>query len=261
MRKSAVVLPLLALIAGAAGFLLRFLEVNSEFETTTGFAVRDGQTGFILIVLSAAVAVLAAAGGFLFSSRKKADNEYGRAFSPKSFVYIGASMLLGFVWLAANVLYFLSLRNNNAVTIIDLIFIFLAALSAFSVIFLARGAYKGQGGTEMLLFSVIPSIFFCFWLIVLYKNNAANPVLLSYCYQALAIAAAALSCYFSAGFVFGKAVTGRMLFSFLLTIYFCAVVLADNIGLPLKIFFAVTMVIQFMNTVVFIRNLKPREKA
>lgn len=261
MRKSAVVLPLLALIAGAAGYLLRFIEVNSEFETATGFAVRNGQTGLILIALSVAVAVLAAAGGFIFSSRRKADSEYGRAFSPKSFVYIGLSMFLGFVWLAADVLYFVNLRGNNALTAIDLIFILLAALFAFSVIFLARGAYKGQGGAEMLLFSVIPSIFFSFWLIVLYKNNAANPVLLSYCYQALAIAAAALSYYFSAGFVFGKAVTGRMLFSFLLTIYFCGVVIADNIGLPIKIFFAVTLAIQLINTVVFIRNLRPRVKA
>lgn len=260
MRKYAVVLPLLALIVGAAGFLLRMMEVNSEFEMTTGFAKRDGQTAIILIGLSVAVIVLAAVVGLVSTLTGKADNEYGRTFSPKSFGYIAVSFLLGLIWIAADFIYFFSLQRNGAVSIIDFIFIFLSALSAFSVIFLARGAYKGHGGTEMLLFSVVPSVFFCFWLIVLYKNNAANPVLLSYCYQALAIAAAAISYYFSAGFVFGKAVTGRMLFSFLLAIYFCAVVLADKIGLPVKIFFAVTLCIQLMNTVVFIRNLKPTQK-
>ena len=259
MRKSAVIIPLFALIAGIIGFVIRQMEVSTGFEATTGFAKRGFAATTNLIIVSAVVILLAAAIGILAKVRMKADNDYKRTFAPKGFLYLAVSFVLGFAWLAADVLYLLDLYGKGAVSVLDIIFVFLAAASALSVIFLARGAYKGRGGGEMLLFSVIPSVFFCFWLIVLYKNNASNPVILRFSYECLAIAAAALSYYFSAGFVFGKSVTGRTLFSFLVTIYFCLVVLADSVGIPIKIIFGLTAVNAFVNTVVYLRNLRPKE--
>lgn len=270
MRKSAVAVPLFALIAGAIGFILRQMEVNTGFESATGFAKRDFTVTLILIGLSALVIILAAVFAIKARQKFKAENDYIKAFAPKGFLYIGAAIVLGISWVVADVLYFLDERAaglsliesvpGSGISAIDYIFVFLALITAISLIFMARGAFKGRSGTEMLLFSIVPSIFFCYWLIILYKDNAANPVLLSYSYQCIAIAAAALSYYFSAGFVYKKAATGRSLFSFLVTIYFCTVVLADNITLPIKLFFAVTMIIQFINTVVFIRNLKQKKE-
>jgi hypothetical protein len=254
MRKSAAVIPVFALVAGAFGFIIRQMEVNTAFESASGFAKRNALPTTMLIALSGIVIILAVLFAILAMTKFKAENDFSKAFAPKGFLYIGAVFILSLGWLAADVLYFFEKRT--VITVVDIIWIFLAAVTAFSFVFLARGAYKGRGGTELLLFSVIPPIFFCYWLIILYKDNAANPVLLSYCYQCLAIAAAALSFYFSAGFVYKKSVTARSLVSFLVTVYFCAVVLADNIILPLKIMFAVTLILQFVNAFIFIRNLK-----
>ncbi len=254
MRKSAVAMPVLALVAGVFGFLIRRIEVNTAFESATGFAKRDAWSTPVLIALSGFVVILAVLFALLAVTKFRAENDFPRAFAPRGFLYIGAMFILALAWLAADVFYYFVKRTD--LTVIDIIWIFLAAVTAFSLIFLARGAYKGHGGSEMLLFSIIPPIFFCYWLIILYKENAANPVLLIYCYQCLAIAAAALSFYFGAGFVYKKSVTGRTLVSFLVTIYFCAVVLAENIILPLKIIYGLTLLIQFINVIVFIRNLE-----
>ncbi|NLA86521.1 MAG: hypothetical protein GX847_04400 [Clostridiales bacterium] len=254
MRKSAVAMPVFALVAGAFGFLIRRIEVNTAFEIATGFAKRDAWSTPVLIALSGFVIILAVLFALLTVTKFKAENDFSKAFAPRGFLYIGAMFILALGWLVTDVFYFLEKRTD--LTAIDIIWIFLAAVTALSLIFLARGAYKGRGGGEMHLFSIIPPIFFCYWLIILYKDNAANPVLLSYCYQCLAIAAAALSFYFSAGFVYKKSVTGRSLASFLVTIYFCAVVLAENTVLPLKIFYGITLLVQFINVIVFIRNLK-----
>ncbi len=269
MRKSAVAIPLFALIAGAIGFVFRQMEVNTGFESATGFAKRDFQLTAILIGLSALVIVLAAVYAIITGRKLKAENDYSKAFAPRGFLYIGTSFVLGVCWLVAAVMYFIQKRAAGisaiesiptpSVAVIDYIFVFLAAVTAFSLVLMALGAYKGRSGTEMILFSLVPSIFYCFWLIIMYKDNAANPVLLSYAYQCIAVAAAALSAYFSAGYVYKKSVTGRTLFSFLVTIYFCSVVLADNVILPIKILFGVTMLLQFVNAVVFIRNLKQKE--
>jgi hypothetical protein len=260
MRKSAVVIPVSALIAGFFGFLIRQMEVNTMFDVATGFAKRDSIVSTILIVMSVAVIALSVLAGSMLSRRMKAENIYSRAFEPRGFAYLAVSFILGVMWLAADIWYFIDVFGAGAMSVLNVIFVFLAAVSAISVIFLARGAYKGRDGGEMLLFSVIPPLFFCFWLIVLYKDNAADPVVLRFAYQCLAIAAAALSTYFSAGFVFRKSASGRTVFSFLVTIFFCAVVLADAVSLPVKIIFGVTMVGAFVNAVVFLRNLGGKYK-
>lgn len=256
MRKSAVVIPIMALVAGAFGFMVRQMEINTVFDSVTGFANRNSQVTFILICLSAAAIILAVAFGIYASYKYTAENSYARAFAPDGLLYMGVSFVLGLTWLVADVLYYVYLKGIGPVSVVDIIFIALSGLSAVSVLLMARGAYKGQNSPEMLLFGIIPPLFFSFWLIILYKNNAANPVLLSYCYQSLAIAAAALSFYFSAGFVFGKMVIARMTFSYLVTIYFGTVVLADNVGLPIKIIFGVAVAVAFINAVVFLRNLQ-----
>lgn len=270
MRKSAVVIPVLALMAGAAGYLIRQKEVSTVFDAATGFAKRDATVTLVLIAFSAAVIVLAAVCGVMTASKMKAENNYGRAFATKGILYLATSFVLGIAWLIADVLYFFEVYGKGAnldslgrpfIPILDIIFIFLAAVAAISMMFLAHGAYKGQSGGEMLIFSVAPSLFFCFWLILLYKNNASNPVVLRFAYECLAIASAALSYYFSAGFVYTKSATGRTVFSFIVTVFFCVLVLADTAPLSVKIIFALTAVNAFMNAVVFLRNLAIKEKA
>lgn len=258
MRKSAVVISVFALIAGIIGYLLRSQEVNTVFESVTGLAERNALVTVILISLSALVIVLAVVFAVSISSRYKAENAYTQAFKSNSFIYFAVSFLIGMIWLAAAVIYFFSQRTSGVLTVIDVVFVFLALLSAVSVIVLAHGTFIRRSGNEMMLFSVIPSLFFCFWLVILYKDNAANPVLLSFGYQSLAIAACALSYYFSAGFAFGKAVTGRAVFTYIVTIFFCIVVLADPISLPVKLIFVITVVNMLMSTLLFINNLKSR---
>ena len=198
--------------------------------------------------------------------------DYNGVFATRSFGYLAVTVFLSVVWLVADVFYFLdsyggytaAVRESAlavAFPILDVIFVFLAAVAAISFVFLALGAYRGRSGSETLVLSVIPSLFYSFWLILLYKNNAANPVILSYAYACLAIVAAALSTYFSAGFAYKKTATGKTLFSFLATIFFCTMVLADNIGLPLKLIFGATVLNAFANCVIYLKNLRGKDEA
>ncbi len=259
MRKSAVIMPLAFLLAGVLGFFVRRQELATVFDSVTGLAERYAPITVLLICLSAAVILSSLVIAIVVSSRHKADKDYSRAFAPGSFSYVGLSFILGLGWLAAVVLRFIRLRSSGIITIIDWIFILLAVLSAVSVIILAMGAYTRRRGAGMTVFSVIPSLFFCFWLIILYKDNATNPVLLDYCYECLAIAGAALSFYFGAGYAFRKSAPGWTLFSYLVTIFFCVIVLADGIGLPSQLIFGITAVVSWINAHAFIRNLKSKD--
>ncbi|NLT14276.1 MAG: hypothetical protein GXY05_08020, partial [Clostridiales bacterium] len=81
MRKSAAVIPVLALIAGAFGFIIRQMEVNTAFESATGFARRNASTTAILIALSGLVIILAVLFALLAMTKFKADNDYAKAFA------------------------------------------------------------------------------------------------------------------------------------------------------------------------------------
>jgi hypothetical protein len=258
MRKGVIFMPLAAFVAGVAGFFIRRSELNTVFNDGTGLAERNAPVSVILIALSVAAFIAFALISYFTASKYKAVNDYVHAFSPAGFSYLAIFFVLGFCWLASDIMYFLDIQSERMFSAIDIIFVVMSALSAVSIMFLARAAYRRREGAELLLFGVIPSVFLCFWLILLYKQNAANPVLLEYSYQTLAISAAALSFYFSAGFVFKKAAAGKQLLSMLLTVYFGMVVLADNTGIPLKVMFAVLIVSQLVNMAVFLKNLKSK---
>ena len=260
MRKSAVFMPLIALLVGVLGFFVRRKELASVFDNDTGLAERSAPISLLLIALSAAVIIAAVIIAIIVSVRKKAEKDYSRAFTPGGFFYVGASFVLGLGWLVAVVLQFLRLRSSGIITIIDWIYLLLALLTAVSVIVLALGAYTRRRGAGMIVLSIMPSLFFCFWLIVLYKENATNPVLLDFCYQSLAVAAAALSFYFGAGYAFGKAAPGWTVFSYLVTCFFGIVSIADNAGLPIQLMFGITAIVSGLNLGVFTGNLKDKNE-
>ncbi len=259
MRKSAVIMPLAFLLTGIIGFFIRRWELDTVIDNATGLAEKNAPVTVLLIGISVAVILAAMLTAILTSVRTKADREYARAFKPGSFLYVGLSFFLGLGWIVAIVLQYFSLRSTGIITIIDWIFMLLAVLSAISVVILAMGAYTRRTGAGMLVFSIIPSLFFCFWLIILYKDNAKNPVLIDFCYQSLAIAASALSFYFSAGYAYKKASPGWTVFSFLTSIFFCIVVLADSIGLPIKLMFGIIAIVSWINANAFIGNLKSKD--
>jgi hypothetical protein len=157
------------------GLFVRRWELDTVFDSATGLTARYAPVTLLLIGLSAAVLVLSAVLGIVVASRHKAEPEYGRAFKPGSFLYVGASFIFGLGLLAAVVLQYFRRSATGIVTIIDWIFLLLAALTAVSVILLAMGAYTRRRGGRMILFSIIPPLFFCFWLIVLTRTTRKIP--------------------------------------------------------------------------------------
>ena len=255
MRKSAVVLPLVALIAGAGGFLLRRNEINTVFDAATGLARHGSDVTLLLIVLSAVFLLAALVFSLIASSRYTSSSEFENAFGTDTIAYPLLFSLLGIAWLGASVKYFIDACADGIFPVIDLCFSVLSALSAISVMFFAVEVFQNPQCKSKFPLSVVPSLFLCFWLILLYRNNASNPVLLSYCYQCLAIITSALGFYFTSGFVFGKSAPGKTAFFCLAAVFFCFVTLADNISVGTKIIFAAIIGLNLIHASMLIRRL------
>ena len=256
MRLSSIFMPFFTLMAGAAGFYLRLVEVMDVFDARTGLPRRGAPITFALIAFSIAFFVVVLVFSIRTTMKHKAPNGFENTFGTDPLTYPIAFSVIGVIWLGATAKHFIDLRAVGPLQAVELIFIVMSALSAISVAFFAIEMYQDPRSKLKFTLSIVPSLFMCFWLIYLYRQNASNPVLLSYCYQCLAVITSALGFYFTSGFVYNKPAPGKAMFSYFAAAYFCFVTLADKHTLSIRLIIASLIVVNLLHASMLIRNLR-----
>ena len=173
MRKSALVLPFAALVMGAGGFFLRRMELETAFEPS-GFAIPGAPVTIALAALAAAALILAIAAGITARKRYESAPHYERAYRSGGAAFI-LGCLAGLAFLAGTAACLLEAFSAGKPGVFKYVFAALAAVSGFSLIMLARAAFTGRFGGGLSYLSVFPTLFFCLWLIIIYRENAPNP--------------------------------------------------------------------------------------
>jgi len=261
MRISSFFLPFFALLAGIGGFYLRLSEQLNVFDPVTGLPDRNAATTSWLIALSITFTLLILVFAISASARHKAEKGFESAFGTDPFAYPIIMTLIGIAWLVGTYIYFADLNAQGTLAANAVYFIIASALSAISVVLFAIEMYQDSRRKAPFALSVVPTIFMCFWLILLYRQNASNPILLSYVYQCIAIVATALSFYFTSGFLYGKPAPGKSIFMYYVAIYFCAVSLADDIHMGIRIIYCALIATNVVYSSMLLRNLqrKPQD--
>ena len=258
MRRLSVLMPLLALVAGAAGSYLRWQELINVFDINTGLPEPRAGITISLFALAAVLliicAVFALRTGAKYLSRQGFDN----AFGTESLAYPFVFTLLGVVWLGATVKYYIDMNASSLVTASTLYFTILSGFAAISALLFAIEVYQDPRRKTAMVLCVVPILFMCYWLVLLYKQYATNPVLLSYCYFALAIMTATLSFYYTAGFVYNKPAPGKAAFIYLASVFFCMVTLADEHPVSIKLILAAVTAMNAVHSSMLIRNLQKK---
>ena len=149
------------------------------------------------------------------------------------------------------------LEGNLSATYIY--FIVLSGLAAICMTFFAIEMFQDSRRKASYALSLVPTVFLCFWLILLFQQNSTNPILLSYVYQILAIVSAALAFYFTSGFIYNKSAPGRAIASYYSSMYFSAIALADNIHFGQILIFSAIISASLIHLAVMLRNLEPKE--
>ena len=248
-------------MAGAAGFYLRRVELMNAFEENTGLPHRGAISTYVLLAFSAVFLIITFIFSLRASMKHKAPDGFENAFGTDTIAYPVAFSAIGALWFGATVKQYLDLNKLGPIPTIDLIFLILSLLSAVGATFFAIEVFQDPRHKSKFALSVIPSLFTCYWLVIVYRQNASNPVLLSYCYQCLAIMTSALGFYFTSGFVFKKPAPGKSIFFYSAAVYFCAVTLADNNPISIKLIFFSIIVINIIHASMLIRNLQWKEAA
>lgn len=262
MRKE-ILLPGITLAGSAAGFFLRRWELATAFEPGTNLPIAGMPATWALIALS-----LVMAGAILLLSLGRHfafPGGYDQAFRSASPHYAAVTITAGFLLGAGGVLKLIQfpadLQAYQALSgqvlfsfLPRLLLVALCLAAALCIILTARNNYRGEGGGARSALLLVPPYAGCLWLITAYQTRAADPVLVDYIYQILAIVAILLALYDMAGFSFEKPRVAGTVCACLTGVYLSAVTLADSNDLATLVLFAFAILYLTASAAVLLRN-------
>lgn len=242
-------LPLLAVLGGAGGFFLRRWELAAAFEDT-GLAVAWAPSSLALIALSV---VMALALALLCRGAKREIKTYGDAFyAPGGRMCLAVSVLSAACLLVAAASGFLTAMAVPQ-GILNLLLWVLCAASFFCVLAAAWGNYRAVSRKYSLPL-LVPGYMACLWLVTAYQQRAAEPVVLVYLYELLAIICTLLGLYFAAAYSFEKGRLWRSAFFPLMGIYFSLVTLADSHSRAFQLLYLFAILYQLASVTTLLKN-------
>lgn len=251
--------PALALLGGAAGFVLRMREWSSSFEADTGLPIPGTGLSTALSVFCLATALLL---GILLwrMCHKSPALEYDDAFRclhPAAWVAdIAAALLLAAGGLAC----LLDYVRGISTSLLSCVLAALLVGSAGCLLLTGRNNFRGTKQERYNGYLLLPAYTCCLWLVLTYQAQAGNPVILQYVYQILAIICTLLGLYCTACFSFEKGKAFPALWTGLLAVLFSGISLAD-FSSRTNMFLAVFSIVYFTaHSAVLLRNLTAKRE-
>ncbi len=274
--------PCLAALMGLLGGFLRYLQLKNGFEDgfAQGLAKRGAPETLALALLSLGVALAALVFAVLVSRKLQAGEGFTKTFGLESLPALLASGVFAAAVLMGSAVFAMRRWGQLAPNVPGggwdialLIFLVFLVGTGVSLLVMAISYFTRREGSGLLLASVVPAVFFCYWLVMLYRDNLGNPVMLDYCFGCLAFAFSALSFYYMAGFAFGRRKTGCAVFFQLAAIYFLCLTMADmpsrsfqttpaapSYSASLWLVLGGTAGFLFMSSLSLLQKLSPRER-
>ncbi len=238
---------LLPVFCGAAGFYLRRQQLLTGFEST-GLAVAGNGPALLLIALSLVTAAVCL---LLCLRCKRKPQSYSEAFaSTGNAFYLFFVLLAAVLLLAAGALglweLVLEAQGGASLSWLQILLWCMCLVSAVCVLTVALGNFRytgrrstgrrGTGSQRQFSLALLALPYTgCLWLITAYQQVSADPVILSYIYQILAIICVLLATYFIASFSFQRPRPRLCLLFSLLGIYLSIVTLADGHDWPTRL--------------------------
>ncbi len=243
MQKKSLILPGLSLLFGAAGFFLRGAELRTAFEPVTGLFIAGKPATAALIILSVVFAALCIL--LLLRERGKLSvpDSFSAAFNcagPSGFVFFAAYCASAALMLAGGVAHLLASPQK-----LGLVFAVLSAVAGICVFLRALALLRSGGSTRLC--NAVTVIFFCLFLVEVYRGHTSDPTLLNFAYSILALVFSLLAAYYCAGFDFGRKDAYKAMFCCAEAAYFCFVIFADSFALYTKLLIAAAFLYSLTN--------------
>jgi len=177
-------------------------------------------TTVLLILMAVTVALFFVLSLFGFKAQRPGPE-------PVKGPYIVAAFLSGLGMMGGAVLYYVEcMADPGTLTYVLTVFLALCGLT------LVLRTLQGSGGEAARVFSLFPVYYLCLFLLVFYRENSKNPMVLSFGMEIAAVMALTVAVYSLSGRGFGQARPRQQLFFGLLAFYLVCFVVASLLFFP-----------------------------
>lgn len=246
-------------VMGAVGFLFRWLQELQIYDPLTGLPDRSAAVNYwlvVILVLTAAVLAL-----WVLRLRRIGNP----LMSPKAMD--GRTLLHPLFGIAAG----LGLAVAGFVMLVAAgSYLFPGLRRLLGLVTMVGGAaaieltiHAGKAGKEQprQIFSVLLTVMSCVWMVAVYKENAANPVVWKFAAEILALCAVALAFYFSAGYQFGQPQPFLSIYFCYLGMFLCIVCVIDEHSLADSVAYAAMAILLAVWGLVQTENIERPQKS
>ena len=229
MQNGKKLIPYISLLFGAGGYFLRRWQLRTGFEADSGLGILTAPSTLALLGLTVLVLI-----GFLFLAwsacrgRTTPGEGYDAAFrADKPGAVLLWVLSCGLV-LAAGLWLFQTLGQGLS----KLILAGMGLLTGLCALICLQGSTRGRVGPAQNAAGCVPSVFFCYWMVLTYHNNITNPVIMRYGWFVGAAAFLALSWYYEAGYLYRRRKPASAVYSTMAAVAFVGIALADMTDWP-----------------------------
>ena len=203
MQKEAYRLTGFTAVIAAGGFLLRWLQSLHLYAEETGLAVRGLGSSALLVALMVAVcAVLTYWVCVRLRGRTTAPRSAEEALGHRTVVYRVLGVAAAVLLVAAGVLQ-LREAEDYAFPVLRRLLAALLVLTGVGAGINTLTASRENRRNLRCAAATVATVTACFWLVVLYKEVSAEPVIWRYAVEVLALVSGAVALYYLAGYPFG----------------------------------------------------------
>lgn len=246
-----ILLPLLAILGGGAGFFLRRWELSCAFDSE-GLPIPGTSATICLILFSAALAVVLLL--FCLRAKSKAAPQQAPLSAAGNIPYLVMCLLDAALLPAAAIAGFLdelALWEPNPLRVALFVLCFPCCAC---IVLMALRNFRGQ--RRQYSFSLLlPAFFCCLWLVTTCQVCSSDPVVLNYVYHLFAIICALLSMYYAASFSYIQNNPWLFLLFSLLGIYFGLTTMADQHDIAATLLLLFAVLYQLLHATVLLRRL------
>lgn len=237
MQKDTITTCLAAPILGAFGFFFRWLQLDNSFEDATGLPISDSLWHKTMFLLCAAVLVFFLARVILMRIRQHPFcRDISLATQDTSLLFYGPALGFSLLIAASGAILFMSTNQHLYAGLYRLLgfLIILTGSSTAALALTFRFPIPAKIDLRCV-FSVIPVVTVCFWLFLVYHENAGNPTIWSYSIYILTVCGILLSFFFLSGYFFETPRPLLLVFTASLTVFLCITSMADAHSFAIKL--------------------------
>ena len=245
-------------VIAALGFLLRWLQNMNIIDPLTGLA-RQGTV--ISFLLSALIIIVAAAlAAFAFYLRQyDCPSAAEEALSGHTFLFTVFGVLIAAMLAVSGAIQLLQSGSAEWPMVHRLCGICTLA-AAVGVLLLITGASNAEKGGARRFGSAVLVVFGCLWLITIYKDSAADPVLWTFAIEILAVCSSLIAFYYLAGYQYGEPKPLAAIFFCNFGAFLCIISAIDEHTLAESICYASVALLLLMWGFVLVENLQKADR-